>query len=81
MPFTGNMSGLLIAEYELSQKKEKGSLPENGALITTIVSSNMAAAIAKEYNIKLIEVLFVLILIAKKIVSIYLSNMKVLYYQ
>jgi len=57
MPFTGNMSGLLIAEYELSQKREKGILPQNGALITTIVSSNMAAAIAKEYNIKLIEVL------------------------
>ena len=57
MPFTGNMSGLLIAEYELSQKKEKGILPENGALITTIVSSNMAGAMAKEYGIKLIEVL------------------------
>ena len=57
MPFTGNMSGLLIAEYELDQKKEKGTLPSNGALITTIVSSNMAGAIAKEYNIKLIEVL------------------------
>lgn len=57
MPFTGNMSGLLIAEYELAQKKEKGILPNNGALITTIVSSNMAGAIAKDYNIKLIEVL------------------------
>ena len=57
MPFTGNMSGLLIAEYELAQKKEKGILPENGALITTIVSSNMAGAITKEYGIKLIEVL------------------------
>ena len=57
MPFTGNMSGLLIAEYELAQKKEKGILPSNGTLITTIVSSNMAGAIAKEYNIKLIEVL------------------------
>lgn len=57
MPFTGNMSGLLIAEYELAQKKEKGILPNNGTLITTIVSSNMAGAIAKDYNIKLIEVL------------------------
>lgn len=57
MPFTGNMSGLLIAEYELAQKKEKGILPANGALITTIVSSNMAGAITKEYGIKLIEVL------------------------
>lgn len=57
MSFTGNMSGLLIAEYELSQKKEKNILPKNGALIKTIVSSNMADAITKEYNIKLIEVL------------------------
>lgn len=57
MPFTGNMSALLIAEYELSQKKEKGMLPKNGALITTIVSSNMAEAIANEYGVKLIEVL------------------------
>ena len=55
--FTGNMSALLIAEYELSQLKKKGNLPENGALIKTIVSSNLADAIAKEYNLKLIEVL------------------------
>lgn len=55
--FTGNMSGLLIAEYELSQKREKGMLPSNGVLIKTIVSSNMADQIVKEYNIKLIEVL------------------------
>lgn len=55
--FTGNMSGLLIGEYELSQKKEKGILPKNGVMIKTIVSSNMADAVAKEYNVKLIEVL------------------------
>ena len=55
--FTGNMSALFIAEYELSQKKEKGILPENGAMVTTIVSSNLTDAIAKEYNIKLFEVL------------------------
>lgn len=55
--FTGNMSGLLIAEYELSQKQEKGILPSNGALIKTIVSSNLADSIAKAYGIKLIEVL------------------------
>ncbi len=55
--FTGNMSGLLIAEYILSQKKEKGLLPNNGALISTIVSSNLAIAIAKEYNVDFIEVL------------------------
>lgn len=57
MAFTGNMSGMLIAEYLLSQRKEKGILPDNGALITTIVSTNLAKAIAKEYNLKLFEVL------------------------
>ncbi|MGN1061893.1 MAG: phospho-sugar mutase, partial [Candidatus Scatosoma sp.] len=60
MAFTGNMSGLLIAEYELSRKKEMGLLPtprKNGALITTIVSSNMAFAVAKEYGLTAIEVL------------------------
>lgn len=56
-PFTGNMSGLLIAEYLLSQRKEKGILPENAAILTTIVSSNLAQAIAKEYNVKLFELL------------------------
>ena len=55
--FTGNMSALFIAEYELSQKKEKGILPENGAIITTIVSSDLTKAMAKEYNMKLFEVL------------------------
>ena len=57
MSFTGNMSGLLIAEYILSQKKAKKILPKNGALISTIVSSNLAIAIAKEYKIDFIEVL------------------------
>ena len=55
--FTGNMSGLLIAEYRLSQMREKGILPENGMLVSTIVSSNLAKAIAKEYNIDFREVL------------------------
>ena len=57
MPFTGNMSGMLIAEYLLSQRSKKGILPTNGAFIKTIVSTNMADAIAKEYGMKLIEVL------------------------
>ena len=55
--FTGNMSGMLIAEYLLSQRKERGILHSNGAFVKTIVSTNMADAIAKEYNVKLIEVL------------------------
>ena len=55
--FNGNMSGNLIAEYILSQKKAKGDLPENGAIIKTIVSSNLTDAIAKEYGVKLFSTL------------------------
>ena len=57
MSYTGNMSALLIAEYRISQMKEKGILPSNGMFITTIVSSELAKAIAKEYNLECIEVL------------------------
>ena len=57
MPYTGNMSGLLIAEYEISEKLRKGMLPKNGVVIKTIVSSNLTDAITKEYNLKMIEVL------------------------
>ncbi|MDK2808491.1 MAG: phosphoglucomutase [Clostridiales bacterium] len=55
--FTGNMSGLLICEYELERKKELGILPENGAIVTTIVTTNMTFPVAAHYNMKLIEVL------------------------
>lgn len=55
--FTGNMSGMLIAEYILRERKALGTLPKNGALVKTIVTTNMAEAIAEEYGVKLIEVL------------------------
>ena len=55
--FNGNMTGNLIAEYILSQKKINGTLPENGAIIKTIVSSNLTDAIAKAYNVKLFSTL------------------------
>ena len=60
MSFTGNMSGLLIAEYELSQREVLGLLPADradGALVTTIVSSNMAYPLARAYGLTVIEVL------------------------
>lgn len=57
MDYTGNMSALLIAEYRISQMKEKNILPNNGMMITTVVSSNLTKAIAQEYNLKLYEVL------------------------
>ena len=55
--YTGNMSALLICEYELSQKKEKGILPNNGAIITTVVSSELTKAIAENYDAKVFETL------------------------
>ena len=57
MEYTGNMSALLIAEYRIAQMKEKGILPTNGMIITTIVSSNLTRAIAKNYDLECIEVL------------------------
>jgi len=56
-PLTGNMSGCLLADYEIGQKKELQGLPEDGALIKTIVTTNMADAIARYYGVRLIEVL------------------------
>ena len=55
--FTGNMSGMLILEYILSQRKALGTLPENGAVVTTIVSGKMAREITKAYHVDLIETL------------------------
>lgn len=54
---TGNMSGCLLADYEIGQRKATKGLPEDGALIKTIVTTNMADAIAKAYGVELIEVL------------------------
>ncbi|MBQ6815013.1 MAG: phospho-sugar mutase [Lachnospiraceae bacterium] len=55
--FTGNMSGMLIAEYIFRERKLTGTLPEKPALVETIVTTDMAKAIAKEYGAELIEVL------------------------
>ena len=55
--FTGNMSGMLIAEYILRERTQMGTMPKNPALIETIVTTDMAKAIAKAYGVKLIEVL------------------------
>jgi len=57
VPFTGNMSGMLIAEYLFREKKATGTLPPNPALIKTIVTTNMADRIAADYDARLVEVL------------------------
>lgn len=54
---TGNMSGCLLADYEIGQRKALKGLPQDGALIKTIVTTNMADAIARAYGVRLIEVL------------------------
>ena len=55
--FTGNMSGMLIAEYILRERTATGTMPENPALVTTIVTTNMTAPITEAYGVKRIEVL------------------------
>ncbi len=57
VPFTGNMSGMLIAEYILKERTKLGTMPANPALVKTIVTTNMADPIAEKYNVKLVEVL------------------------
>lgn len=54
---TGNMSGCLIGAYEISQRKAKYGLPDDGAFVKSIVSTNLADAIAADYGVKLYEVL------------------------
>ena len=56
-PLTGNMSGCLMAEYLLSQRKAAGMLPEDAYLVRTIVSTKLADAVADEYGAELVEVL------------------------
>lgn len=55
--FNGNMIGLTVADYLINQKREKGLLEENTALIKTIVSSNMTDRICEENGVALFEVL------------------------
>lgn len=55
--FTGNMSGMLIAEYILKERTATGTMPENPTLVETIVTTDMAKVIAQAYGVHLIEVL------------------------
>ena len=55
--FTGNMSGMLIADYILSERTATGTMPKNPMLVKTIVTTNMADRIVKKYDVDLVEVL------------------------
>lgn len=56
LTLTGNQIGVLLLNYILTAKKETGTLPENAAVISTIVTSNMAVALCESYNVKCFEV-------------------------
>ena len=57
IPFTGNMSGMLICEYILRERMATGTMPECPALVSTIVTTDMAKVIAKAYGVRFVEVL------------------------
>ncbi len=57
IPFTGNMSGMLLAEYIMRERIATATMPANPALVTTIVTTNMTHAITKAYGVKEIDVL------------------------
>lgn len=57
VPFTGNMSGMLIAEYILRERTATGTMPSNPALVKTIVTTNMSDVITRHYGVTQIEVL------------------------
>ena len=57
IPLTGNMSGALLCDYVLSQKQAKGTIPADGQVIKSIVSTNLVDAVARNYGCELVEVL------------------------
>ncbi|WP_096201532.1 phospho-sugar mutase [Bacillus sp. FJAT-45350] len=54
---TGNQTGALLLEYILSQKEKNGTLPANGVVLKTIVTSEIGRKIAEEYNLKTVDTL------------------------
>ena len=57
IPLTGNMSGSLLCEYVLSQKKAQNAIPADGEVVKSIVTTNLVDAVAESYNCKLVECL------------------------
>ncbi len=53
----GNQIGALLCEFILRTRKAQGTLPKEGAVIKSIVSTEMIRAITKDYNIETIDVL------------------------
>ncbi|PLS03052.1 phospho-sugar mutase [Neobacillus cucumis] len=64
---TGNQTGALLVDYLLSQKQEKGTLPQNGVVLKTIVTSELGRRIASAFNLETVDVLTGFKFIAEKI--------------
>lgn len=57
VPLNGNQTGYLLVNYILEGRKDAGTLPENGAMVKSIVTSTMSTEIAKAYGVKMFEAL------------------------
>ncbi|WHY87615.1 phospho-sugar mutase [Neobacillus novalis] len=64
---TGNQTGALLLDYILSQKQQKGTLPANGVVLKTIVTSEIGRKIASAYQLETVDVLTGFKFIAEKI--------------
>ncbi|EPI00836.1 phosphoglucomutase [Enterococcus faecalis 13-SD-W-01] len=64
---TGNQIGALLVQYILEGHKKQGTLPENAAVLKSIVSSELPTAIAENYHVKMFNVLTGFKFIAEKI--------------
>ena len=67
VPLTGNQTGALLVNYVLSQKKETGTLPQNAAVIKTIVTNEISDKICAHYGADVFNVLTGFKFIAEKI--------------
>ena len=57
VPLNGNQTGALMIEYILSSRHRKNNIPENGAIVKSIVTGDLSKAIASKYNVDTIETL------------------------
>jgi len=57
VPLTGNQVGALLIDYILERRKSQGQLPQNACVIKSIVSTELADKICKEYGVTLLRVL------------------------
>lgn len=64
---TGNQLGALLLHYLVMSKKEVGTLPENGVILKTIVTSELGTAVAKSFGIETVNTLTGFKFIAEKI--------------